>query len=291
MKKIFLLLIICIITFSIVGCSKRENPGSELTEISVYELMDIFDTDQKMIFAIVDRNVKNSKDALETLQNYQKTSKNFVYYIDATNITFIEQEYINILLNETYDDLRIYVLKNGSITLDEAIPSSQSEITSLIGNEMYNKIEMDKLLEIRESYFREGLKSLADGFISSAYNNIYLSKPKEEAKDVLETENIFNLLNSWETTIKNGKTCTYLSLNFLKGADRIYRQYYKGNCSSLDQTKLDVIIYDYYISDNVIYAKKEKETEYKELYTITSLSDESLNIKTSKTKYNLKLRE
>ena len=154
MKKIFLLLIICIITFSIVGCSKRENPGSELTEISVYELMDIFDTDHKMIFAIVDRNVKNSKDALDTLQNYQKTSKNFVYYIDATNITFIEQEYINILLNETYDDLRIYVLKNGSITLDEAIPSSQSEITSLIGNEMYNKIDMDKLLEIRESYFR-----------------------------------------------------------------------------------------------------------------------------------------
>lgn len=291
MKKIILLTIILMIILSITGCSKRENPSDSLTEISVYELLEIFDTDQKMIFGIVDNNVKNSDLALKALTEYQKTSKNFVYYIDTTNITFIEQEYLNILLNRNYDELRFYILKNGSIVLDESIPFSTSEITNLIGNEMYNKIDMSNLLNKRESYYSEALNALGDGFISSAYNNIYLAKPKDEAKDMIENENIFNILNTWETTIKKGDTCTYLSLNFLKGRDSIYRQYYKGKCSKLDKTKLEVEIYDYYYSDDVIYAKKENESEYKALYTITDLNSEKLNIKTSKTKYEMQLKQ
>ena len=44
--------------------------------------------------------------------NYKQYFENTVNLVPFKTIML----YINILLNETYDDLRIYVLKNGSIT-------------------------------------------------------------------------------------------------------------------------------------------------------------------------------
>lgn len=295
MKKLFYLFCLFLICFILSGCKKQENTYEEgkVILINVKELLSIYDLDNNILYATLSKNSDdyNYEELANTLEKYSKQTNNNIYLIDTTNINLIESEYIDVLTDSDYSLPNLYSLNKGTLESNITITSDVNDITSKLGNKIYDKVDMSPLIYERNTNFDDGFDLLSNGRIGESYAKIHDALPKEEAKMLLEDENLYNLINSWETTIKNEDICTYLSLNFAMKDDKVYRSYYNGKCNDFNKVSLDLVGYDYYTDGEVIYMKLPLEKEYKEMYTIVKLDKDKFNIKSNTRKYNMTLLE
>lgn len=291
MKKFFSLICLLLICCALFGCKKEEQEAEEgkVVVINVKELLSIYDLDSNILYATLNKDNNDYDTLLTTLEDYTKQTKNNIYLIDTTNINLIESEYIDVLTDSDSTLANLYGVNKGTLEMKMAIPISANDIITEIGNKKYDRVDMSPLLYERNTNFSDGFELLAEGKIGDSYAKVYSALPKEEAKMLLEEENLYNLLNSWETTIKKGDNCTYLSLNFAMKSDKIYRSYYSGKCSELSKESLELVAYDYYTDGKAIYTKLPLETEYNKMYTILKLDKEKLNIKSNQREYNMTL--
>lgn len=291
MRKFFSLVCLFLICCTLLGCKKSEveDEDGSVVEINVKELLSIYDLDSNILYATLNKNEEDYDNLMRTLEDYANKTKNNIYLIDTTNINLIESEYIDVLTDNDSTLPNLYAVSKGTLELNMTIPSAASEIIKELGNKKYDKVDMSPLLYERNTNFNDGFELLADGKIGESYAKVHDALPKEEAKMLLEDENLYNLLNSWETTIKKGDNCTYLSLNFTMNSDKLYCSYYNGKCSELDSSSLELKAYDYYTDGKVLYTKLPLEDTYKKMYTIIKLDKEKLNIKSDKKEYNMTL--
>lgn len=295
MKKLFYLLSVCLMCFSLLGCKNQENTYEEgkVILINVKELLEIYDLDSNILYATLSKNSDdyNYDELLNVLEDYAKQTNNNIYLIDTTDINLIESEYIDVLTDSDFSLPNLYSVNKGTLELNITITSNVSDIISKLGNKKYDKVDMGPLLYERNNNFEDGFDLLANGKIGESYAKIHNALPKEEAKMLLEDENLYNLINSWETNIKKGDNCTYLSLNFAMKTDKVYRSYYNGKCSEFSKLSLDLVGYDYYTDGKVIYTKLPLEKDYKKMYTIVKLDKENFKIKSKEREYNMTLLE
>lgn len=293
MRKFFSLVCLFIVCFILLGCKKSKNEveyeDGKVVLISVKELLEIYDLDSNILYATLSKNEENYDYLLATLEDYTKQTKNNIYLIDTTNINLVESEYIDVLTDSDSTLPNIYSVNKGTLELNMTIPTVASAIIRELDNKKYDKVDMSPLLYKRNTNFNDGFELLAAGKIGESYAKVYDALPKEEARMLLEDENLYNILNYWETTIKKGDNCTYLSLNFTMKSDKLYRSYYSGKCSELSTSSLEFTAYDYYTDGKVLYTKSPLEEEYNEMYTILKLDKEKLNIKSTQKEYNMTL--
>lgn len=291
MKKIAKIFFVICAILMILGCKKDEDKELKIIELNIYELIDLFDSEEKLIFAILNDNNDNSDKLYKEIENYQKITDNCVYFVDTTNILGIELEYFNILTSEDPLEPRIYVIENGQVVLNKDATITYQELNNELRNTKYTEIDITKFKENRTNNYNKGIESLENGLIGTAYYEIYMAKPKEEAKDKLENENIFNLLNKWEYFHEEKNYCEYLSLQFIKGEDAYYQSSYNGSCSSFAKDELKKTKYSYYLNDNKIMSKKDNQKEYQEAFTINRLDNNYLNITLGNKTYDFELKK
>lgn len=284
-KKVKLLFLLGLFLFS-VGCRKQEQKEGALIEINVEELVALMDADDNLILAIIDDTDSKTQNFVDVLKKYQKSTNNPVYYVDTTNVNFIDQEYINIILNQTIGETGLYIIQDGKVTSSLEIPNNAIDLKNTISEE-FEEYDLTALYEIRDTYFEEGGRLLNDGLISTSYSSFYHALPKQEAKEALKND-LFLILNAWESTIQDGNNCTYTSLNILTSNNQLYYRTYNGKCSDFSDEKIKVVLYDYYIKENNIYVKKEKEKNYSVLFTIETINKNELIVKDKKTEYKMK---
>ncbi len=293
MRKFFSLGCLILICCLFIGCKKEEkvDEDGKLVFINVQELLDIYDLDKNILYATLNKNEDNYDDLLKTLEDYANQTKNNVYLIDTTDINLIESEYIDILTDNDSKLAYIYAINKGTLELSLSIPLNVSEIVNATNNKKYDSVDMSPLLYKRETNYNDGFELLASGKIGESYAKVYSSLPKEEAKMLLEDENLYNMLNSWESMVKKGDNCTYLGLNFSMKSDKLYRSYYNGKCSDLIIESLKLEAYDYYTDGKVIYTKEPLEDKYSKTYTIVKLDKDKFKIKTNQREYNMTIFE
>lgn len=293
MRKFFSLGCLILICCLFIGCKKTEkvDEDGKVVFINVQELLDIYDLDKNILYATLNKNDDNYDDLLKTLEEFTKETKNTIYLIDTTDINLIESEYIDILTDNDSELSYLYAINKGTLELSLSIPLTVSEINNAIGNKKYDSVDMSPLLYKRETNYNDGFELLASGKIGESYAKVYSSLPKEEAKMLLDDENLYNMLNSWESMIKKGDNCTYLGLNFAMKSDKLYRSYYNGKCSDLIIESLKLEAYDYYTDGKVIYTKEPLEDEYSKTYTIVKLDKNKFKIKTNQKEYNMTIFE
>lgn len=290
MKKIAKIFFVICAILMILGCKKDEDNELKIIELNMYELIELFDSEEKLIFAILNDNNSNSDKLYKEIENYQKITDNWIYFVDTTNILGIELEYFNILTSEDPLEPRIYVIENGQVVLNKDATITYQELNNELRNTKYTEIDITKFKENRTNNYNKGIESLENGLIGTAYYEIYMAKPKEEAKDRLENENIFNLLNKWEYFHEEKNYCEYLSLQFIKGEDAYYQSSYNGSCSSFVKDELKTTKYSYYLNDNKIMSKKDKQKEYQEAFTINRLDNNYLNITLGNKTYDFEIK-
>lgn len=291
MKKITKILFMVCALFLLSSCKKDEPLEGEIIELNIYELIELFDNDSKLMFLALNDNYSDSSKLYSEVESYQKITGNYVYFIDTTNIKDIEAEYFNILTNESATTPKLYVLDNGVITFSSDANITYQELNSKLNNTKFSFINMDGFKEKRDNYFNKGLDNLEKGLIGDAYGEIYMAIPKEEAKEKIKNDNIFNLLNSWEYFYEDKNTCEYLSLQFTKGSSMYYQSSYVGKCSNFDKTKLKKNKYSYYYDNDKILSKKENQENYQESFIINELDENNLNITIKNKNYNLVVSE
>ncbi len=293
MKKFFSFICLFLICFILLGCKKTEveNEDGKVTIINVNELLDIYDLDKNILYATLNKSDENYDKLYTTLKDFAKQTKNDIYLIDTSNINLVESEYIDILTDNDSTLSYLYGINKGTLELSISIPLNVNEIINAIGNKKYDKVDIAHLLYMRDTNYNDGFELLAEGRIGESYAKVYSALPKEEAKMLLEEENLYNILNYWETTIKKGDNCTYLSLNFTMKSDKLYRSYYNGKCSDLIIENLKLEAYDYYTDGKTIYTKEPLEDEYSKKYTIVKLDKDKFKIKTSQREYDMTIFE
>lgn len=289
MRRFFSFILILLMCSTLVGCKKSqtEDEDGKVFFINVKELLDIYDLDKSILYATLNKNEENYDDLLTTLEDFASQTRNSVYLIDTTDINLIESEYIDVLTDNDSSLANLYGINNGTLELSLAIPLNASEIISEIGNKRYDKVDTSVFLYERETNYNDGFELLANGKIGESYAKVYSALPKTEAKMLLEEENLYNILNSWETTIKKGDNCTYLNLNFAMKSDKLYRSYYNGKCSELNVSSLKLEAYDYYTDGKVLYTKTPLEENYQKMYTIIKLDKDKFKIKSNQREYNM----
>lgn len=293
MKKVFSLICLVFIGCILFGCKKTvvEEEEGKVTIINVKELLDIYDLDKNILYATLDKTTDDYESLYTTLEEFSKQTKNDIYLIDTSNINLIESEYIDILTDNDSTLSYLYGVNKGTLELSIEIPLNINELINKIGDKKYDKVDIGPLLYERDVNYSDGFELLASGKIGESYAKVYSALPKEEAKMLLEEENLYNILNYWESTIKKGDNCTYLSLNFTMKSDKLYRSYYNGKCSDLIIENLKLEAYDYYTDGKVIYTKQPLEEEYTKTYTIIKLAKDSFKIKSNQKDFNMKIFE
>lgn len=293
MKKFFSLICLILICSLLLGCKKEEKTfeDGKVILINVKELLSIYDLDKNILYATLSSKNEDYDDLLAVLEEFTKQTKNNVYLIDTSNLNLVESEYIDILTDNDSSLSYLYAINKGNLELSLEIPTNTNELITELGNKLYDSIDISPLLYERNTNYNDGFDLLASGKIGESYAKVYSALPKEEAKMLLEEENLYNILNYWEATIKKGDNCTYLSLNFTMKSDKLYRSYYNDKCSLLNPSSLKLETYDYYTDGKFLYTKRETDEEYKKTYTIIKLDKEKLKIKTNQKEYTMTIFE
>ncbi|MGM9834873.1 MAG: hypothetical protein ACI31M_03755 [Bacilli bacterium] len=292
MKKMVKFLFIICALFITNGCKKENDKEVSLIELNMYELVDLFDSEEKILFTIFNDNNSTSTNALRSqVESYQRITNNCVYYVNTTDLQGIELEYFNILTGEDPYEPRVYVIDNGNIVLDKDSSITYQELKVELGDEDFTEIDLNDFKENREKNYNTGVEYLEKGSIGKSYYYFYMAKPQEKATQILEEENKFNLLNRWEYLQEEDGNCDYLTLMFVKGDDLYYQATYNGKCEKLDKDKLKTTKYNYTLIDDKIMAKEENDKDYQEKFTIDNLDSNNLKISSGSKTYNLKVNE
>lgn len=288
MKKIFSVILLLILCLSFFGCGKQEGKNSVPIEISIQELFDAYDSKKKFILAIVNSEDENKKDTmLSSLGNYQTTYNNMVYYIDTTDLSDLEKEFIELLLGVDSKEYYYFIISNKEVEGAYNNFKSLSDVKENLKNNDFDELDMERITEERNKSYKEGTKALESGYITTAYNSLKNSLPKEEAKETLKKDS-FNILNNWEVLEENKNNCRYYGIYFVNETDQFLVSTYDGECSKFSKDLLSPKRYNYYIKDSTIYATSVSNNKKDEIsYKIIDNSKDFLKIDDGKREYEL----
>lgn len=287
MKRLFKISLLIMALLFFTACEKKEYKLVELTSGDLYKLLS--ESEESFVFATV--NVRNNDEAnkyLKDLRNYAEEGKTTIYYLDSSDLIFLDDEALYAITNNDLTKHYLYLVKNGNITMS-TIYEGEKTLESNLSSIHYDEIELPVKDSEKKEYFKKAKEAYEEGYICTSYQYLQRAWTLESVKKYYRDHNYYKLINYWRAYVHlDDKNALSKEIVIFSSSDYINSFYYKGPKSKYKYPKSnDYDIKDFYVKDNIIYTSELGKEKFKKQYEILEISDDFLKVKEKDTIYNL----
>lgn len=286
MKKLLIIMIL-LIPLILCSCEKKEY---SLIEITAEELVNNLNSDNNFVFAIIDYSEDDTEQFLKDLKSITKNSNMNIYYVDYLHIDTSSSFELFNLYSTDFTTNGYHVIQNQSLIVSNEYTNFKELFTALKGKNFTSKLDLiDE--KTKKSHIKEAKTLYEDNKISESYDMLCKAWDLKEAKEFLENNKYYKLINIWERTEITDEVpekTNYTFLGFYTGVN-YYTYHEKTSLSEKFDNKISLnemeIIY-YRIKDDIILTSNREDGYYEETYKIVDVNDQYLQITDLKTKEN-----
>lgn len=281
MKKLLNTLLLLVLCLTLASCGNKNEYG--LVEMSSKDLQTQLMQEKApdFIFAMINSNNSNNDEFVNSLQRVTEKLHLTIYYVDYNHMDSDSSFYLLDDVGISFSTSSYHVIENNEFIISEDYTNYSDLYNSLKTIGFRTKLELTSNDKLKD-YIPKAKEEYNNGNIGIAYNYLSLAWPLDEAKELYNSNNYYNLINNWEVYKFKDislKEVTYINIVFIHDAKYYLQAVKSGEYENF--TKPDSILdYErvyYYVKDDIIYTSLDDE-DYKETYKINILTDKNFNI-------------
>ena len=287
MKRLFKVSFLLFIFFLLTACEDKEYKLIELTSTDLSKLLT--EGNDSFVFATINvRNDENANKFKKALQKYVIEGKTTIYYLDSSDLLFMDDETIYSQTNIDLSKQYLYLVREGRIKLAARFEGEDTLRKNLVSIH-YDEIELPTKDSEKKEYLKQAKKLYEQGFICSSYQNLQKAWTLEAAKKYYRDHNYYNIINYWRAFVHlDDNTALSKEIVIFSVEDSINSFYYKGPKKKYSYPKSnDYDVKDFYIKDNFIYTSETGKEKYKKQYEIIELTKDYFKVEENGIVYHL----